>query len=207
MLKNLIWPVGALLLVAGIFVYALSSNKVPPPNPAVADEVLPTATATATATPETKTNSIIPMVTVTPVPAKTREYVYNAVEYLIASRSRSFIWLKIMLKERGYNIQDEEIQKFREQHGVDPGDSIVIRGKIVGRSDMANYAGVRIESPEHLLSCMGSRSSTVVGVLPQWASDALQSVKAGKEVVLTLRGTATSESYKITDCQPVIDGK
>lgn len=90
------------------------------------------------------------------------------------------------MQERGYNLSEKKIDDFRKQHGIKRGDTVLVRGRVVGRP--ISY-GVKFESPNDL-----DATTNTEGGMPQWVADVLKRVEAGEEVVITILGTAEHSS-------------
>ncbi len=199
MFKNLIW-LGALIVVAGVFIYAMSSNKIPPPKSAAA-AIKPIATLTPTSTPETKTNSIIPIVTPILIQprAKNHDYIFNTTEYFIAVRASApqmFSEIKSTLKENGYDLSNEEILEFQKKHGLELGDTLTIQGKVTGVKMLTtNGSGVKLESIGFFVCESKDKPE------PLWVSSAVK-----KQSFMTFRGTV-AHATSMTDCRPVPNGQ
>lgn len=148
MFKNLILTMTMLILAAGVLIYAVLSNKVPPPKSAVAE-----------------VNHIIPMPKPSPTPSatpmpKTHDYVYNAVEYRIAATgTRNFDPLYdetlagqsyYLLSQAGYtDLSFQEVLAFFKKYRLRQGDTVKVRARVV-RKILTTH--IKLESP-FPLSC------------------------------------------------------
>ena len=137
---------------------------------------------------------IIPDIPPTPPAPKTHNYIYNPVEYQIAMWGAPIEWLEERLREKGYNLSRKEIDDFRKQHGIKTGEIVLVRGKVIGEPISVGY-GVRFESLSE-----GGIDASAKGERPQWVSDALKKVRAGEEVIVTVRGVAKN-GILIRDCE------
>lgn len=177
----------ALILAAGVIIYTVLSNKVPPPKSVMAEV----------------NQHIIPMAKPSPTPAatplpKTHDYVYNAVEYGIAATGvRSFNPANdeglahgsyYLLSQAGYtNLSFQEVLAFFKKYRLRQGDTVIVRARIV-RKVLTTH--VKLESPFNL-SC----SNTNTG----WH----EKVAVGE--IVTLKGTVNEEN-SIYNCVVYRDG-
>ena len=148
---------------------------------------------------------IIPMPEPKPEPEpEVREYVYNPVEYYIAASQLSTIEIQSRLRKKGYNLSEKEIDEFREQYGIRKGDTVLVRGKAFGHVAALDEEGVKLESPFYLAVFATHVIDPVTNIRtrPQWLSDVLRRIRAGEEVVITVRGTADGVS-RIKNCELV----
>lgn len=171
MLKNLIWLL-LILLIAG-FVSACGK----------------TSAAPAEAEPE----HVIPMTSATPTPAPPKTYIYNPMEYSIAM-SQDLGFLQQELKRAGYNLTEREITDFQKKHGLQPGDRVTVRGKLIkARGNIGDLSkGVEFERGVVCGIALGKPTPAWLGEMQQYF---------GKDVLVTLQGTAVRKII-ITDCQP-----
>lgn len=112
--------------------------------PAATAEQNPTATTTPNTPTKTSDGHIVQEVTPTPTPpyeTKTLEYVYNPIEYYLASYIEDLLvkgrfwygggsepWKPGLGKDlRSYNLTEEQVTFLRENHTINKGDTVLIR--------------------------------------------------------------------------------